>query len=55
MAKETVTETRVNAQGQRETGTELTHEGVTEITAVLRPLLADTSHSTLKPRISTGT
>jgi starvation-inducible DNA-binding protein len=42
MTKETVTETRVNAQGQRETGTDLTHEGVTEITAVLRPLLADT-------------
>ena len=42
MVKETVTETRANAQGQRETGTNLTHEGVTEITAVLRPLLADT-------------
>jgi len=41
MAKETVTETRLNAQGQRETGTDLTHEGVTEITVVLRPLLAD--------------
>jgi starvation-inducible DNA-binding protein len=41
MAKETVTETRVNARGQRETGTDLTHEGVTEITAVLRLLLAD--------------
>jgi len=41
MAKETVTETRLNARGQRETGTDLTHEGVTEIAAVLRPLLAD--------------
>ncbi len=39
MVKETVTETRLNARGQRETGTDLRHEGVTEITAVLRPLL----------------